>query len=91
MDKTAMAALLFLMALPAPASAETSAAADPKKYDEILCKKFAENGTLIRKRKVCMTRAEWGRLSEEAQNHTAKLAADNVGGNIGCTMGKPGC
>jgi hypothetical protein len=83
--------LLAVLAAPVVASEPAAPPAAARSSDEIVCKKFAENGTLIRKRKVCMTRAEWRRLSEDAQHHTAKLAADNVGGNIGCTGGKPGC
>jgi hypothetical protein len=57
----------------------------------VVCKRFAEPGTLIRKRKICLTRSEWARLSEAAQRNLEQLQVNNLGGADGCKPGAPGC
>lgn len=91
-----LAALLIVAApatiLPAYGSAPTSAeSAVQKGGDRIICRRFAENGTLIKKRKICLTNAQWSRLSEDAQRNTDTLQLKGIGGAEGCPPRAPGC
>lgn len=58
---------------------------------EIRCRRFAEPGTLIKKRKICLTRDQWNQVAEEAQRKIEYLQFNNMGGADGCKPGSPGC
>jgi hypothetical protein len=62
--------------LPAQSVPEQSAAdTDPNK---VICKRFADTGSLVRKSKVCRTRAEWSRATEDAQKEGERLLSRSV-------------
>ena len=48
----------------APTAPQATATAEAK----LICKKETESGSLVRKKRVCRTRAEWDRLSQTSQN-----------------------
>lgn len=74
----------------AAALAQTSATGNAAPA-EITCKRFAEPGTLIKRRKICLTRDQWNQLAEEAQRKIEYLQFNNMGGADGCKPGSPGC
>jgi hypothetical protein len=70
------AAPLAAQSLPPQSVPEQSAAhADPNK---IVCKRFADTGSLIKKSKVCRTRAEWSKATEDAQKEGERLLSRSV-------------
>lgn len=76
----------------AGALAQTSGAATRDAAPaEITCKRFTEPGTLIKRRKICLTRDQWSQLAEEAQRKIEYLQFNNMGGADGCKPGSPGC
>ena len=100
MNLLALAALLIVAApatIPAahaaiPSTGPAAAESPVKKGgDRIICRRFAENGTLIKKRKICLTNAQWGRLSEDAQRNTDTLQLKGIGGAEGCPPRASGC
>ena len=54
-----------LIAAPAQASGGTSEASADQ--EELVCKKVLETGSLVRKTKVCLTRAQW---EKQARGHS---------------------
>ncbi|MEY3658974.1 MAG: hypothetical protein RLZZ561_2112 [Pseudomonadota bacterium] len=70
------AAPVAAQSLPTNSAPEQSAAdADPNK---IICKRFADTGSLVKKSKVCRTRAEWSRATEDAQKEGERLLSRSV-------------
>ena len=65
-------ALLGSAALAAdtPGAAQASNAVDDNR---IICRKTAEVGSLVRKKKECYTKLEWDRLAEAHQRGTKRL------------------
>ena len=59
----------------APASAaETAAKAEASGKDRFVCRKLEETGSLVKKTKVCLTREQWTRSSENHEKHARDLA-----------------
>ncbi|HEX8382050.1 MAG TPA: hypothetical protein VF592_01610 [Sphingomonas sp.] len=62
--------ILLLIALaaqaapPAPAPSAQMAAADGEK---VVCKRSAATGSFVRTKKVCLTRRQWQRVADDAQ------------------------
>ena len=50
-----------------------------EKGEEMLCRREAKTGSRLARETICMTRAEWLRVSEESQRNTKKTMR---GGNI---------
>jgi hypothetical protein len=67
-------------ALAQPA-APTEAPATGPKDDQIVCKREAEVGSLVRGKTTCMTRAEWARAADGARNAAARLQGEGLGGS----------
>ena len=59
-----------------------SLAAEPDKPaadgDKIVCKRYSEVGSLVRQRKVCLTKAEWQRERRGARDATREMQEDNM-------------
>lgn len=86
------AALIGPASFPAAVVAQTSATATGDTASaEITCKRFVEPGTLIKRRKICLTRDQWSQLAEAAQRKVEYLQFNNMGGADGCKPGSPGC
>jgi hypothetical protein len=43
-----------------------------EKGEEMVCRKEAKTGSRLARETICMTRAEWGKVSEESQRNTQK-------------------
>ena len=75
-------ALIIASLLLTPAvSAETAAPSPDPKDNEIICKREAEVGSLVRKKKTCLTRAEWKLVADGAQDAARRLASEGMGGS----------
>jgi hypothetical protein len=66
------AALVVLGAAPATASGETPDAKAPKKKDQV-CKKIEVTGSLVKVKKVCLTRDQWNRSAEDHEKFARDL------------------
>ncbi len=64
------------------AMAQDAASQTPAFDDKIVCRKIKETGSLVRKKKMCFTQAEWDRLAEAEHKGVGKLVDD--------LSGKPG-
>lgn len=58
--------------LPLPAS-ETATDTSIDTKPALVCRREAEIGSIIKTRKMCMTRAEWARRSDDAQCETRRM------------------
>jgi len=58
------------------AAAQTAPAPAPEKP---ICRSFAETGSLVKKRRVCHTKAEWARLNERTSDEAIRLVEENRG------------
>ena len=65
--------MIIAMLLP-----ETPAPA-PSPDDKVVCKRFDVIGSLVKKRKVCYTRAEWKKMNERDQDAARKFVDENRG------------
>lgn len=53
--------------------------------DAIVCKRFAETGSLIAQRKVCKSRADWDReRAETAAGWVPKQSCSSLGSGTNC-------
>ena len=71
-----VATLSLMMLLQTAATPDGGTATAPG-ADEQVCKRIPVTGSLVRKERMCMTRAEWKRLSE--QGNSASRAAVESG------------
>jgi hypothetical protein len=66
-----------LFALPGPSlaadSSPSASAPTGLSDDRIICRKTAEVGSLVRRKKQCFTKAEWDKLAEAHQRGARKL------------------
>ena len=60
---------LVLAADPAPGASAATGLSDTR----IICRKTAEVGSLVKRRKECFTKAEWDKIAEAHQRGTRKL------------------
>jgi hypothetical protein len=51
----------------------------PRRADEVVCKKFAETGSLVKKRRVCHTRAQWAKMNDRDQDAARQFVEENRG------------
>lgn len=68
---------LLLAATPMAASPPSP---EPQK---LICRRFAETGSLVKKKRICHTKAEWARLSANTRQEWGELQ-----GTKGSTNGK---
>nr|WP_295374268.1 hypothetical protein [uncultured Sphingosinicella sp.] len=64
--------------------ASGTAATAPKPADQVVCRRFAETGSLVKKRRVCYTRAQWAKMNERTQDAARQFVDENrsvVSGN----------
>ena len=74
---------MLALGLAMPARAATSAApadttiAPPE--EKKVCRASVETGSLIKKRRTCLTKAQWRAVDEEHEREAYKLVEDNRG------------
>lgn len=61
--------ILAQAATPTPASTAPIEPASSK----MTCRRYDVIGSLVKKQKVCRTKAEWGRVEEDMRNETERL------------------
>lgn len=69
------AALAAALAVSSPVAAETPAAGE-QPAEKLICKKFTEIGSLVKKRKQCMTQAEWDRVSASQREGSRRMVEE---------------
>lgn len=67
----------------------TAAEADPE-ANKIICRKRAEIGSLVRKKKECFTKAEWDRITESQVRGTRRMQ-DELQGGMRCDPAFQSC
>jgi hypothetical protein len=85
MNRIGAAAAIALAGLliPAIASAAEPPTAEQADRDKIICRKTAEVGSLVRKKKECYTKAQWDQIAE-VQQRGAKKTQDGLSGGFNC-------
>jgi hypothetical protein len=73
--KAAMAVALLPSAflMPPAVLAQSGSKASSADSEKLVCRKVAETGSLVKKTKVCLTRAQWSRSSENHQKYGEEL------------------
>jgi hypothetical protein len=69
--------MIYPMILAVLASGTTAPAS--RAADEVICKKFEVTGSLVKKRRVCHTKAEWAKIKDFEQDAARKFVEDNRG------------
>lgn len=64
----------------APQPRATPVAATPAPADKLICKRWADIGSLVPNHKECHTRAEWTRMAENARSEAQEAASRRVSG-----------
>jgi serine protease inhibitor ecotin len=59
-------------------SSSVAASGQPEDpLDKIVCKRSAETGSLIKGKKVCLTRREWNKIADNARAMGQQMQDDN--------------
>lgn len=74
--------LTLALALLTAEAAPTPAAADPAK-ERLICKRETPIGSLIARRKMCLTKTEWAKRSADGNEEARNQIYNN--------MGRPAC
>ena len=76
------AAVTVALTLVTPAAAESSASASnttlTQPEEKKICRASVETGSLIKKRKTCLTRAQWVALDDQHEREAKKMIEDNT-------------
>ncbi len=70
------------LAIGAPVAASSNAAADTTlapPEEKKVCRAPVETGSLIKKRKTCLTRAQWKAVDDQHEREARKMVEDNTG------------
>ncbi len=70
-------AVLAILAQGSAASTATASAAPVDPLDKIVCKKTLETGSLIKGKKVCLSRRQWNKVAEEGRAIGQAMQDDN--------------
>jgi hypothetical protein len=62
---------LAMMADAATKTAQAAAPADP--LDKVICRRTLETGSLVKGKRVCLTRREWARASEKGRERAEEM------------------
>ena len=73
-----ISALMLLAAFDGTAT-ETQSTQPAKDAERMICKKFAVTGSLVARRKVCHTAAQWGEMVDAGNAGARRLVEDNAG------------
>ena len=72
-----MIATAFAVALLAAAGQAPDAAKPADDGDKVICKRFAETGSFVKKRRVCHTKDEWTKLNDLGQDAAERWVEEN--------------
>ena len=73
---------LAILAQAAAAASAPSAASAPAE-DKLICRKYDVIGSLVKKTKVCRTKAEWVRIRATMDDEVERLKGPNPGNQPG--------
>lgn len=77
--RTLLAAAL-VVGMTAPALAEDAPAADqPAPKEKKICRTESVTGSLVAKRRICMTKAEWDQLAQNSKDKIDKFTSRSSG------------
>ena len=79
----AAAIILASLLMPAIASAAEPPTAEQAERDKLICRKTAEVGSLVRKKKECYTKAQWDQIAE-VQQRGAKKTQEGLSSGFNC-------
>lgn len=74
---------LASLLMPAIASATEPTTAEQAERDKLICRKTAEVGSLVRKKKECYTKAQWDQIAE-IQQRGAKKTQEGLSSGFNC-------
>lgn len=60
-------------------TAKTAQAAAADKDDEIICRRQAETGSLVKAKKTCHTRSQWAYIQQENKRMATDMVQNNMG------------
>src|SRR5688572_8096350 len=81
--RVAAAIIAASLLIPTLASAGEATSAEQAERDKIICRKTAEVGSLVRKKKECYTKAEWDQIAE-IQQRGAKKTQEGLSSGLNC-------
>ena len=74
MNGVLVKALAGALLLPAPLLAQAGQiAVTPPDSQKLVCKKKSETGSLVKKTKLCLTRAQWSRAADNHKKYAEEL------------------
>ena len=81
--RAAAAMTLAGLLIPATALAAEPTSAEKADRDKLICRKTAEVGSLVKKKKECYTKAQWDQIAE-AHQRGAKKTQDGLSSGYNC-------
>lgn len=81
--RAAASIILAGLLMPTFAFAAGAPTAEQAEGDKLICRKTAEVGSLVRKKKECYTKAQWDQIAE-AHQRGAKKTQDGLSGGYNC-------
>lgn len=66
----------FLMVFLLLGSGSGAEAPPPPPADPIICRRYEETGSLVKKRKVCKTKSQWAKSTSEMQETLNRFVED---------------
>lgn len=67
--------LILVTALASPAAYAQEDEAD--NLDKVVCKRVTETGSLVKKKKVCLTKRQWNKVAENGRSMGQGMQEDN--------------
>lgn len=68
-----IAGMVAALMLAGTSASAATAAEQVRPADKLICRRMAETGSLVRKKRVCHTQGEWARISDAARKNTQEL------------------
>ena len=81
--RAAAAITLAGLLIPTLASGAEAPTAEQIERDKLICRKTAEVGSLVRKKKECYTKAQWDQIAE-IQQRGAKKTQEGLSSGFNC-------
>jgi hypothetical protein len=79
---------IAMLVLSGPVAAERTKRDAPERTtdnrDKVICKRFAETGSLVSSKRVCKSKADWERDRDNLRESTRSTSCGNVGNGGSC-------
>lgn len=80
--------VVAMLVLSAPAAAERPKRDAPEQTtdsrDKVICKRFADTGSLVSSKRICKTKADWQRERDALREVGRSTSCGNVGNGESC-------